>query len=169
MKTNRILRLNVGFLLKEGVGYSREFEFDAPMTQVADDLEVAHLRGRVRLTRTPQGLYANGRIIGAVPAECDRCLDEFSQLLTASIAELFLYPPENAKPGESTVGDDAFVDLSPLVREDMILSMPMQTLCRADCKGLCPTCGTNRNAGDCACGEEEIDPRLAALGMLLKE
>jgi uncharacterized protein len=77
--TSRILRLNVGFLLKEGVGYSREFQFDEPVVPVADDLTVHDLRGAVTLTRTPQGLYAQGHLRGAVDHECTRCLTDYLQ------------------------------------------------------------------------------------------
>ncbi|MBI3361226.1 MAG: DUF177 domain-containing protein [Chloroflexi bacterium] len=169
MRTNNFLRLNVGFLLKEGVGYSREFQFGEPHAQVADDLDVTNLRGRVRLTRTPQGLYANGQIAGDVRAECGRCLEEVSQPLTARIAELFIYPPEHAARGEAVVGEEGFINLAPIVREDMLLSAPMQALCRDDCKGLCPQCGANRNTETCACTDETSDPRLAALKSLLEK
>ena len=65
------------------------------------------------------------------------------------------------------MGDDAHLDLAPLVREDMLVSMPLQTLCRADCKGLCPQCGQNWNDGPCDCRDDEIDPRFAGLADLL--
>ena len=167
MKPNRLLRLNVGFLLKESTGYRRTFEFDEDEAQIADDLTVSDLRGQVTLGRTPQGLYAKGRITAKVPAECGRCLDEFLQPLSANIAELFIHPADNARPGDLVIPDDAILDLAPLVREDMLLSAPLQALCRPDCKGLCPHCGANRNLENCTCEEDTVDPRLAALRALL--
>jgi DUF177 domain-containing protein len=169
MRPTRLLRLNVGFLLKEGTGYRRKFEFDAPEAQVSDDLIINNLGGQVTLSRTPQGLYAEGRITGQVLGECVRCLDNFQLPLTANIAELFIFPPENARPGEPVVPEDAMLDLAPLVREDMLLSAPMRMLCRPDCKGLCPHCGANRNLESCTCAEEIVDPRLAALGAFLEK
>lgn len=167
-KTNKhILRLNVGFVLKEGIGFTREFTFDEPEVQIAEDLTVLGLRGSVTLTRTPQGLYAQGRLQATTASECNRCLTQFQQTITSRLGELFHYPPENAPEGELAVGDDIHIDLAPLVREDMLLSIPLQLVCRPDCKGLCPQCGQNWNDGPCDCAEEEGDPRLAVLKKLL--
>src|SRR5215831_18692981 len=84
---SRVLRLNVGFLLKEGIGYSREMGFDEPMVQVSDDLTVQNLTGSVTLTRTPQGLYVQGRLTGLIDNECARCLDTFDQPISARLGE----------------------------------------------------------------------------------
>lgn len=164
-----MLWLNVGFMLKETAGYKRTFELDAPLARVADDLQVTHLRGQVLLTRTPQGLYANGRIVGEIQAECARCLHEFSQALIASVTELFVYPPQNAATDEPVATEEGFIDLGPIVREDLLLSAPMRTLCRPDCRGLCPYCGLNRNEGSCSCAEGNTDLRLAALRVFLEK
>ncbi len=164
----RVLRLNVGFLLKEGVGYSREFSFDEPLIQVSNDLIVHNLGGSVTLTRTPQGLYAQGRLTATVDNECARCLDPYDQLVSVRLAELYHYPPESAPPDSLTISDDVQLDLTPVVREDFLLSIPMHALCRPDCKGLCPQCGANWNEGPCDCREDNIDPRLAPLARLLK-
>jgi uncharacterized protein len=166
--TSRVLRLNVGFLLKEGIGYSREFTFDEPLVQVADDLTVHNLAGSVTLTRTPQGLYAQGRLTATVDNECARCLDRYDQPVSVRLGELYHYPPESAPPDSPTISDDVHLDLTPVVREDFLLSIPMHALCRPDCKGLCPQCGANWNEGPCDCREEPIDPRLAPLARLLK-
>ena len=165
---SRVLRLNVGVLLKEGIGYSREFTFDEPLVQFADELTVPDLGGSVSFTRTPQGLYAQGRLTGTVTNECARCLDEFDQPVSARVAELYHYPPESAPPDSLVVSDDVHLDLTPLVREDFWLSIPMHALCRPDCKGLCPQCGTNWNEGPCDCRDEVLDPRMAELTRLLK-
>ena len=164
----QVLRLNVGFILKEGIGFSRDFTFDESAVQIADDLLVGNLRGVVNFTRTPQGLYAKGRLTAKLHSECVRCLDEVDLPVTSRFSELFVYPPENAPEGAYQVGDDIHVDLAPLVREDMLLSIPMQTLCRPDCQGLCPQCGQNWNEGPCNCHAEAGDPRLVVLAQLLK-
>jgi uncharacterized protein len=162
------LRLNVGFLLKEGVGFSREFTFDEPEVRVADDLTVHNLRGVVTLTRTPQGLYAQGHLRATLDYECSRCLTRFEQPVSVRLAELFHYPPESAPPDSLTISDDVHLDLTPVVREDFLLSIPMHALCRPDCKGLCPQCGANWNEGPCDCRDEQIDPRMQVLAQLLQ-
>ena len=55
------------------------------------------------------------------------------------------------------------VNLEPVLRETLILSLPMAALCQPECKGLCPVCGGNRNERDCGCDVKVVDPRLAAL------
>lgn len=58
------------------------------------------------------------------------------------------------------------VDILPAVREELTLALPMRFLCRADCQGICPVCGTNRNERDCGCQPEPADPRLAVFSQL---
>jgi uncharacterized protein len=166
---SRVLRLNVGFLLKEGIGFSRELTFDEPIVALSDDLTVHNLQGSVTLTRTPQGLYAQGRLQATVDYQCSRCLTDFDQPVSVRLAELYHYPPESAPPDAPTIGDDVHLDLTPVVREDFVVSIPIRALCRPDCKGLCPQCGANWNEGPCDCHEDEIDPRLAVLADLLKK
>ncbi|MCC7359913.1 MAG: DUF177 domain-containing protein [Anaerolineales bacterium] len=164
---NRVLRLNVGFVLKEGIGYSRDFPFDEAAVTVADDLTVSDLRGNVNLTRTPQGLYAQGLLRAKVAQSCARCLADMQQPVTSRLGELYHYPPESAPPDSLTVGDDHYLDLTPTVREEFLLSIPMQPLCRPDCRGLCPQCGANWNDGPCDCPAEDRDPRWSGLLDLL--
>ena len=64
---------------------------------------------------------------------------------------------------------DQTLDLAEMVREQFYLALPMRPLCREECKGLCPQCGTNLNQGTCACDVRWEDPRLAGLRTLLKK
>jgi uncharacterized protein len=65
--------------------------------------------------------------------------------------------------------EDLKLDLDELVYTEIIISLPMKHLCRADCKGICSGCGKNLNEGECNCSTKQIDPRLQALADLLKE
>lgn len=163
------LRLNVGFLLHQGVGASRDFEFDLPEVTVAPDLSVRRLQGTLRLARTAQGLYARGALRAAAPAECVRCLETFEQPLAIEVNDLFLYPaPPDADPS-LRIPETAQLDLSPLLREYLMLDLPLQPVCRAACQGLCPECGVNRNHTSCEHPTAGLDPRLSALSSLLSE
>jgi len=64
------------------------------------------------------------------------------------------------------VGDE--VDLTLPAWEALVLELPMKPVCREDCRGLCPVCGTNLNERECGCRVEEADPRLEALKKLLE-
>ena len=168
---NRLLRLNVGFLLKESVGYTREIDFEQTEPVRVDDIVVNQMIGTLRLTRARQGIVVQGTLRNRTSVECVRCLDDFELPYEIELSELFVYPapipPDPQNP--STVDEGGFIDLSPIIREEGLLAVPMQALCRSDCKGLCPQCGTNWNEAVCDCINDDIDPRLEALRALLKD
>jgi uncharacterized protein len=166
---NRVLKLNVGFLLKENAGYSRDFHFDEDYISVTQDVSVSYLKGSLHLTRTPQGILAQGILGAGMPAECTRCLASFILAFQIEFSDLFLYP----RPANSTdpyfVHETGIIDLTPILREEGILAIPIQALCRPDCKGLCSHCGQDLNVAGCDCRTEQVDPRLAGLRALLDQ
>lgn len=167
--TRHPLRLNVGFLLHEQIGNSRTFDFDHSAVHLGEDLTLSDLRGALRLTRTAQGLYGEGQLEGVTVLECVRCLSEFDQALHIQIADLFSYPPAEASDPLLSIPETGLLDLAPLLREYMLLEVPLRPMCRADCLGLCPECGNNRNESPCSHPDVNIDPRLAGLQALLNE
>jgi uncharacterized protein len=81
-------------------------------------------------------------------------------------------PTASAVDAEQEIGDDDIgvsfyqddeIDLGELLREQFYLALPMKPLCREDCQGLCPVCGTNRNTAPCDCKTDWVDPRMEAL------
>jgi DUF177 domain-containing protein len=168
---NRVLRLNVGFLLKEGPGYAREFNFTHHDPLRVEDVAIVELVGALRLTRTRQGIVLQGTLHTQSIIECVRCLDPFNLPFSIEISELFAYPPPiPANPYNPYIVDEGgVIDLSPIIREEGILAIPIQALCRPDCQGLCPECGQNLNKSNCGHSHNTGgDPRLAALRALLE-
>lgn len=161
------LRFNLGFLLEAPHGTSREVELDYPKIQISEDMILEPLGGSFTATRISEGIFLSGRLESHIALECVRCLEEAIVPLSLDIDELFYYPPEAAPAETYVVGENGYIDLSPLVRELALLDTPLKPLCRPDCQGLCMTCGQNLNVGDCGCEQEEIDPRLLALKQLL--
>jgi uncharacterized protein len=98
--------------------------------------------------------------------ECRRCLMPIQGQLACEVRELFR--PQS--PGDSD--EDTYplegdhLDLLPMVRDAVMLELPLAPLCRADCRGLCPTCGADLNAGDCGCPPPVQDGRWGALDVL---
>lgn len=84
---------------------------------------------------------------------CDRCL--------SAATENQIHDFEEEIDGAEIVDD--LIDITELVRDILIASQPIQSLCKADCKGLCPVCGQNLNDGECNCNRLNVDPRLAPL------
>lgn len=161
------LRFNFGFLLEAPNGTSREVELNYPSIRISDDMTLEPLSGSFTATRISEGIYLSGRLQSRLLQQCVRCLEDAIVPLTMEMDELFYYPPNSAPPEAYVVGENGFIDLSPLARELAVLDMPIRPLCRPDCLGLCMTCGQDLNEGDCGCKEEEIDPRLDALRQLL--
>jgi uncharacterized protein len=166
--TNRHpLRLNVGFLLNKNVGFSRNFDFDHERLRIGEDLDVAALNGILRLTRTHQGVYIEGRLHARMSVDCVRCLEPYEQALTVHFDDLFEFPAGEDTDPLLTIPETAIMDINPLLREYLLLDIPIQPTCSVDCKGLCPTCGGNLNEHRCQHPESDIDPRLEVLKTLL--
>ncbi len=129
----------------------------------AVDVNVTYYRSGV-------DLFFDGHLVGQVSGNCARCLEAYP----FTIERDFVFVLKPATPAQVsrrglTSDDLAFgtysgeeVDLSPLIREELILALPTRPLCRDDCSGLCPHCGANRNLGPCACRNDWVDPRLEA-------
>ncbi len=157
----RVLKINVGFLLAEGVGYFRDMVIELPRVQLDDDLTLDFLRGNLRLSRNSRGVLVQGQLETHVLSECTRCLRPIFVPVKLEIEELFAFPPSALVA--FSVAETGILDLAPLIREEAILGVPMVALCRPDCAGLCPQCGHDLNEGPCECVQERIDPRLEIL------
>lgn len=97
---------------------------------------------------------------------CDRCLAPVDKEVTMTVPHTVVRSLQNGSAGEDDeylVAPDGLVDLDVLTANDLIPELPTRTLCREDCKGLCPICGCDRNITQCECEEQHADPRLAAL------
>ncbi|MFC4076434.1 YceD family protein [Salinithrix halophila] len=122
-----------------------------------------------------QGLYqVQGRQESKGQFRCSRCLTSFERPLTMDWFELFTTDEDRARESEEEDQEirlaavDRPTDLTPYIRESLLLNLPFAPVCQEDCKGLCPTCGTNWNYETCQCDNRVVDPRLAKLEELLK-
>lgn len=121
----------------------------------------------VRLESVTEGVYVSGTVHAALAGECARCLDPLTDDITVEVAELFAYP--DSVTDETTDADelprvaDDQVDVEQIVRDALVLDLPLSPLCRPDCAGLCVECG--EKWADLAPDHrhETLDPRWAAL------
>ncbi len=123
---------------------------------LADDVRpVSRIRVTGRLSGAGSGrYYFSGGLHGTAAGECRRCLAEVEFLVQGDLHLLFAdADDENAdEPDVYPLGDlGTTLDLRPAVREQWLLEAAVLPLCRPDCKGLCPTCGADLNAGPCDC------------------
>ncbi len=136
-------------------------------------LSAAQVAGHLR--RKQQRVHAQGAVVTEIEVYCDRCLAPVVMPVKAEF-DVSYDPPGTNEASEHIelqpedlatavyVGEQ--LDLDELVREQILLALPMRSLCGADCKGLCPTCAVNRNEQNCACAQQESDPRWAGLAAL---
>jgi uncharacterized protein len=143
------LRINVGFLLNAQIGYYRDIHFEFPHIQLENDLELYGFAGVARVSRTPQGILLQCKFSGKITGECVRCLDNIIHALETEFDELFAFSHRSTTESDLILSDDGNIDLEPLAREYLVLEIPISTLCREDCKGLCPVCGENLNLSVC--------------------
>jgi len=125
---------------------------------------------RVDYYRAGRELFFTGHIAGSVVGHCARCLEPYTFDLDKDF--FLVLVPRTELPQDMDLRDEDLdlsfyqgdeIDLTPLVREQIILALPSRPLCREDCRGLCPQCGANRNVQPCTCVEAGGDPRLAVL------
>jgi uncharacterized protein len=137
--------------------------------------EPARAVGRVR--KGIAQVDVEGRISGEIEAECTRCLREVRLKIDVPLKAAFVTEENYTSEKEAelrqgdldvSIFDGEKIDLADLVREQILLELPTQILCREDCKGLCQKCGANLNEVNCNCEENEIDPRWSALKNLKK-
>lgn len=174
------MRYNVSQLLKSQTGTARHYQLHEDIRQLdAAVTPLSNLDGEVTLLRTADGVLATGNFYTTVEVSCSRCLDMFATPIRFNIEEEF-HPSLDVVTGAKvpvTDDDEAatridvhhILDLTEVVRQDLLLAMPMHPVCRSACKGLCPNCGQNWNVGPCNCDLTDIDPRLAVLKNLLSE
>ena len=137
-----------------------------------------------RLQRTSSGVLLEGSADLPLLAPCKRCLAEvhlrlplrFTLNLVAAEAAADRAAEEVAEETEAEssgsfelaeADQDIYrgktIDLDPILREQVLLALPMQVVCREDCRGLCGMCGQNLNEAACSCESKRVDPRLAVL------
>ncbi len=134
--------------------------------------------GRIDITRTGPEVHITGHVEVTIRQVCSRCLDDFSQTVHSEFDLLYL--PAEALRGETshelhrdegTVGfyRNDQIDISDILREQILLNTPMKPLCSENCSGICPTCGKNLNEDSCNCMPQTIDSRFQILKTLRKE
>jgi uncharacterized protein len=119
----------------------------------------------LRLESVVEGVLVSGTVTGTVTGECVRCLDPVSRHLAVDVQELWTRGEPVDAEDELPQLDGDLLDLEPVLRDAVVLALPLQPLCRDDCPGLCSECGA-RLADDPGHGHEVTDPRWAALEQL---
>lgn len=124
----------------------------------------------LRLEAVMEGVLVSGTARSPLSGECARCLDPLTSSIEVELQELYVY--SDTRSGESAEDDERrlegdLIDLEPVVRDAMVLALPLSPLCRDDCPGLCTDCGVRLADAGPDHHHDAVDPRWAALqGML---
>lgn len=179
------LIFNVAQLLKESAGATRSVFVVANIYELAPELmeETADdggapapvLTGPIHLMRTGNDILVQGELRGELIVPCARCLAPVKTPLIITLEDVFtptldIVTGQAIKPEEEDqalwIDEHHILDLREVLRQYVLVALPMRPLCRADCRGLCAHCGKNLNEGPCDC-KPEPDPRWAKLAALL--
>jgi uncharacterized protein len=138
------------------------------------DLEFADARitGAVELSKHGLDILVRGHLAGRFALPCSRCLESFTSPLAADFDLLLVPGPPAGLSAEEELSQPDLdldyytgevVDLESILREQIILMLPIKPLCEEDCKGLCPRCGANLNRETCHCQTEAVNSPFAHL------
>jgi uncharacterized protein len=160
------MNINVAQLLNEPIGSSRSYQIDEGLG--TDDIN--SVKGEVTLIRTNRGLMAKGEITAGVIGTCSRCLKAIDYEVNYDLEEECL-PSVSASEALSlpdqtdniTIDESHMLDLSEVIRQYTLLTVPAKPLCHPDCAGICSSCGHDLNKGPCQCPSHAYDQRWSKL------
>jgi uncharacterized protein len=129
-------------------------------------------RFRGEAQRGTQGVDFVGVLDARLRVSCARCLEELEIPVRLEVRLILVPDAAEFVPGEGEMDENASLffyaeggraELQAIATEQFYLNLPLKPICAPDCRGLCPTCGANRNRLECGCRIEDVDPRLAPL------
>ncbi len=176
-----IQSINLSRLLREGGSTEAQGELSSPIDLGKEQIQ---LEGKAvwKISAVSVSgevgdeLWISGEIAGNAILECRRCLKLSPTPVRAHFQHMLRYKPNLHQLEVIEEGDEEIflfghpdVDLTPFLAEAFALELPYTTLCRPDCKGLCPVCGANRNDVDCGHSDEKPSKLSSDLDRLLGE
>ncbi|OGB73287.1 hypothetical protein A3K24_00190 [candidate division Kazan bacterium RIFCSPHIGHO2_01_FULL_44_14] len=138
------MKINVSKLITKETGATAEHELDNEVT--IPDRNSAQIQGKVLLTHLDQSILAKFDITAGLNLNCDKCLESFREQLPLSFdREYSLVPSDDP---EVLAVDNGEIDTDPAIIQEVTISLPLQAVCKPDCKGLDSTTGENLNLID---------------------
>ncbi|MEW6215329.1 MAG: DUF177 domain-containing protein [Nitrospirota bacterium] len=144
---------------------------------IESDTFISPVSAWLKIQKVGDEVVVRGNLRTDVELQCSRCLKDFRSMLSVPV-DVVYHPVEELrgedkhelKVEELDMGfySGEELDLLDLLREQIILNLPMKPLCTDMCKGICLKCGADLNTGECSCSAEEIDSRLEILKKLLE-
>ena len=138
---------------------------DALRVELAEVPAGTEVELSVRLEAVHEGVLVTGTVTAPVTGECARCLEPLTSSVEASFQELYHYEPSPEEADEDVLLlDGDLLDLEPVLRDAVVLALPLSPLCSDDCAGLCPDCGVRlADAGPGHQHDDAVLPEWEAL------
>jgi uncharacterized protein len=157
-------------LAHDKLSFKARFEPGAVDFATDNVRQIGDLDWNVTAERAGSEIRIAGTLDTSLEVTCSRCLEP-AQIRVTKPFDLFFRERDEEMFDEDEVELDeqdtrtAFftgtkLAIGDILREQILLALPMKALCTVDCKGLCPTCGINLNSGSCKCSKEEFSPHM---------
>lgn len=151
--------------------------FDPRSFELGSDLQLtSDVLVNADIWADDDGVHIAGTVTTTLESPCSRCLEAVKIELVRPFDDVFVESFSEADSVELAIDEldasvitDGSIDLKEVVREQILLAVPEQPLCRSGCKGLCEICGADLNENGCECGTEIVDPRWSALKSLKED
>lgn len=161
------MKIDISELIKQD-GASLEVSFNGEIQEMNRDESGFMFKDPVafsgRLTNYGGMLKLDGKLKAAYTVKCYRCLKEVAGFMDLPIREDFMASEKQEESdSDAYTYEGKFIELDGVLRDNMVLNLPMKTVCSETCRGLCPKCGADLNKGSCGCREDDINPRMAKL------
>jgi uncharacterized protein len=158
------------------------YHYEIKEPPIVDDTVVCTqpIGGKIDFTNTGSLIIAKGDFATAVQLQCSRCLADFSIPVSSPLDEQFEIADEEAPVDEEdspefesdndlqSLFTNYMLDITELIRQALILALPLRPLCREECSGLCLTCGQNLNEARCDCDKKADASPLSNLAEMWK-
>jgi uncharacterized protein len=157
------MKININDI-KENLGDFKEISLEKEVEDI--DFQGREIKAdkpaviKLHIINTDDSFLITGTIDLKISVKCSRCLEKINLPLNVELEETI-------SKDRVEVGTETVIDIGEELSDNIMVAIPMKTVCDEDCAGLCPSCGQNLNEGDCDCFMHTVDPRLAKLEKLL--
>jgi uncharacterized protein len=161
------MRINIYDIPEDGLHQ----DLDIPVS-INDRTKPDRASVRITLLRFGKKILVHGSVNVTVSLPCSRCLNDFLCPVDLDFREEYTPLDDTGLKGDQELSDDELgtgfyegeeIDMVEIIKEQVLLAVPMKPLCKEECKGICSKCGTDLNEHSCNCEDDRIDPRLAPL------
>lgn len=160
------MKLDISDLLKKETA-KKEVRLELNELSCFDGRETIKFLQPIRfdgiLNKVGDIITLTGTVTTLLELSCSRCIEKFSYVVDLNIEEKLTNHDGANKDDDVIFIDSDTIDITEIIENNIIVTLPIKRLCREDCKGLCQQCGVNLNFSACNCTKDDIDPRLAKL------